>query len=257
MTDGLLSVALDEVEDIFYVCSADGDWLEWNAHLPRVTGYSDGELDSLDVTAIFSTDSDEISGIDRAIEWALESDHQHTVKATLETKGGTLIPYKLSLVAFESAAGDPRIAGIGRDITDELETERRVTEMATTIRELSMPVVEVWDGVILTTIVGALDTRQAEQLTEDLLDEIVETEAEVALIDITGVPALDTATAQHLIDTVTAANLIGSRVIITGISPDIAQTLVQLGITLEDVETQSSLIEGLRVALSWQGVTFD
>ena len=120
-----------------------------------------------------------------------------------------------------------------------------------------MPVVEIWDGVILTTVVGSLDTQKAEMLTEDLLDRIVSTEAAIALIDITEVTALDTATAQHLIDTINAVNLLGADVVITGISPEIAQTLVQLGVRLEGVETQSSLMEGLRVALSWQGVSFE
>ena len=185
----------------------------------------------------FGDDREAVVG---AIDSVLERETRVTVQARLETKGGTEIPYELSFAPLVTDGRLEAVVGVGRDISEYREAERRLEEMAAEIRELSMPVVEIWDGVILTTIVGALDTQQAERLTEDLLDEIVEAEAAVALIDITGVQTLDTATAQHLIDTVNAVNLLGAKVVITGISPDIAQTLVQLGVKLESVETQSS-----------------
>ena len=255
MSGELLSTGIDELEDIFYVFSAEGDFLEWNAQLPEITGYDGDELGSMEPTELFTGDDRE--AVDDAIQTAIEDRTRSAVQAKLETKGGTEIPYELSAAPIERDGELKAIVGIARDISDRLENERRLQELASEIRDLSMPVVEIWDGVILTTVVGSLDTQKAERLTEDLLQQIVEAEAAVALIDITGVSALDTATAQHLIDTINAVNLLGANVVITGISPEIAQTLVQLGVELADIETQSSLMEGLRVALTWQGVDFN
>lgn len=255
MDDDLIATGLDELEDIFYIFNPEGDFVEWNEQLPSVSGYSPEELDSMKPTELFSGDDQD--AIEEAVETVIERGIRTAVQAKIETKGGREIAYELSLSPLESDGELEAIVGIGRDITEQLEQERRLQDMAQEIQELSMPVVEIWDGVILTTVVGSLDTQKAEMLTEDLLDRIVSREAAIALIDITEVTALDTATAQHLIDTINAVNLLGADVVITGISPEIAQTLVQLGVRLEGVETQSSLMEGLRVALSWQGVSFE
>ena len=139
--------------------------------------------------------------------------------------------------------------GYVTDISKRKELERRTAQQAEAILEQSIPIVQIWEGVTLATIVGTLDTSRAQRLTEELLTHLTENKAEVALLDITGVPNVDTATAQHLIDTVNAVSLLGSEVIITGINPNIAQTLVQLGITMDDIETKSSLSEGLEYGL--------
>lgn len=117
------------------------------------------------------------------------------------------------------------------------------------ILEISTPVIQIWEGVVATPIIGTLDSFRAQQFMEHLLEKIVETKSPIALIDITGVPQIDTATAQHLIDTICAVKLLGSKVIITGIRPAIAQTLVHLGIDLQGILTKSSMAAGLKVAL--------
>jgi len=255
MNEALLSRGIDELEDIFYIFSPDGDFLEWNEQLPAVTGYNDEELDEMGPEELFSGEDQD--AVTDAIDTVVERNSRTAVQANIETKGGKEIPYELSVSPLDTSDELEAISGVGRDITDRLENERRLKDMAQEIRELTMQVVEIWDGVILSTVVGSLDTQKAQQLTEDLLEQIVEVEASVAIIDITGVAALDTATAQHIIDTINAVNLLGAEVVITGISPDIAQTLVQLGVRLDEIETQSSLMEGLRTALTWQGVEFE
>lgn len=255
MDDSLISTGIDELEDIFYIFTPEAGFVEWNEPLLELTGYTGDELDEMEPADLFA--GDDRSAVSDSIETVLDDRSRTAVQAEIKTKGGREIPFELSLSPLVSEEDVVGIVGIGRDITQRLEQERRLQDMAREIQEMSMPVVEIWDGVILSTVVGSLDTQKAERLTEDLLDQIVETEAAVALIDITEVAALDTATAQHLIDTVNAVNLLGAEVVITGISPDIAQTLVQLGVRLEDIETQSSLMEGLRVALTWQGVTLE
>ncbi len=128
--------------------------------------------------------------------------------------------------------------------------EEVIVQQANEIIELSTPVVQLWDGVVAAPIIGTMDSQRTQLFMEKLLETIVETKSPVALVDITGAPAIDTATAQHLIDTINAVKLLGSQVVITGVSPSIAQTLVHLGIDLAGIITRPSLAAGLRVALN-------
>ena len=114
--------------------------------------------------------------------------------------------------------------------------------------ELSTPVVKLWDGILAVPLIGTLDSARAQSVTESLLQQIIDTEATIAIIDITGVPAVDTLVAQHLIKTVAAARLMGADCLVSGIRPQIAQTMVALGVDL-DVTTKASLAEALRLAL--------
>jgi rsbT co-antagonist protein RsbR len=124
-----------------------------------------------------------------------------------------------------------------------------LAERAKEILDVSTPVLQVWEGVVVAPFIGTLDTQRAQQFMERLLDKIVQTNSAVALLDVTGVPAIDTRTAQHLIETITSVRLLGAQAILTGVRPAIAQTLAHLGINLADVVTRSSLAAGLRVAL--------
>jgi len=120
--------------------------------------------------------------------------------------------------------------------------------------ELSTPVVQLWDGVLALPLIGTLDSRRTQLVMEALLQRIVETGSEFAIIDITGVPTVDTLTAQHLIKTITATRLMGAECIISGIRPQIAQTIVHLGVDLGDVTTKSSLAGALELALRRRGL---
>lgn len=129
------------------------------------------------------------------------------------------------------------------------QAEETVRRQTLEILELSTPVVQVWDGIVAAPLIGSLDSARTQQFMERLLNRIVETNSPVALVDITGVPTIDTQTAQHLIETISAVRLLGAQVVLTGVRPSIAQTLVHLGIDLSDITTRSSLAGGLRVAL--------
>jgi rsbT co-antagonist protein RsbR len=119
--------------------------------------------------------------------------------------------------------------------------------------ELSTPVVRLWEGVLALPLIGALDSARTQVVMESLLRKIVETNSQVAIIDITGVPTVDTLVAQHLIKTVTAARLMGADCIISGIRPQIAQTIVHLGVNLSDVTTKSSMADAFVIALQRSG----
>ncbi len=120
------------------------------------------------------------------------------------------------------------------------------------ISELSTPVVKLWDGVLALPVIGTLDSQRTQVVMENLLQTIVEEEAEIAIIDITGVPTVDTLTAQHLLKTVSAARLMGADCIISGIRPQIAQTIVHLGVDL-NVVSKATLADAFAVALRRTG----
>jgi rsbT co-antagonist protein RsbR len=121
--------------------------------------------------------------------------------------------------------------------------------------ELSTPVVKLWDGVLALPMIGTLDSQRTQVVMESLLQRIVETGAEIAIIDITGVPTVDTLVAQHLLKTVTAIRLMGADAIISGVRPQIAQTIVHLGLDLQGIVTKANLADALALALKRAGLT--
>jgi rsbT co-antagonist protein RsbR len=132
--------------------------------------------------------------------------------------------------------------------------EEVITEQAEQLLELSTPVVKLWEGVVAVPLVGTLDSARTQIVMEKLLQTLVDTGSEHAIIDITGVPAVDTEVAQHLLKTVVAARLMGAQCTISGIRPQIAQTIVTLGIEFGDIPTKASLADALLHALRASGV---
>jgi rsbT co-antagonist protein RsbR len=142
--------------------------------------------------------------------------------------------------------------------TTEVHQKRReevVTRQQQELLELSTPVVELWDGILALPLIGTLDSARTQIVMESLLERIVETSAKIAIIEITGVPTVDTLVAQHLLKTVAAARLMGADCIISGIRPQIAQTIVHLGVDLSSVVTKATLADAFRVALQRSNLT--
>jgi rsbT co-antagonist protein RsbR len=133
--------------------------------------------------------------------------------------------------------------------TREQVIERQQQELL----ELSTPVVKLWEGVLAVPMIGTLDSSRTQLVMESLLQRIVDTGSELAIIDITGVPTVDTLVAQHLLKTVTAIRLMGADCIISGVRPQIAQTIVHLGIDLQGITTKASLADALALALKRGG----
>jgi len=121
--------------------------------------------------------------------------------------------------------------------------------------ELSTPVIQLWDGILAMPLIGTLDSARTQVVMESLLQQIVATRSPIAILDITGVPTVDTLTAQHLLKTVAATRLMGAECIISGIRPQIAQTIVHLGVSLGDIVTKASLADAFRLALKKLGQT--
>jgi rsbT co-antagonist protein RsbR len=144
--------------------------------------------------------------------------------------------------------------GLGLFILEVFQKSREdiIARQRLEMAELSTPVVKLWDGILAVPLIGTLDSQRTQVVMESLLDHIVRDEAEIAIIDITGVPTVDTLTAQHLLKTVSAARLMGADCIISGIRPQIAQTMVHLGVELS-VISKATLADALSVALRRTG----
>ena len=133
--------------------------------------------------------------------------------------------------------------------------ERIIADQAQAMLELSTPVVRLWQGIIAVPLVGTLDSARTQLVMEKLLDTLVATGADHAVLDITGVATVDTEVAQHLLKTVSAARLLGAECIISGIRPQVAQTIVSLGIEFGDIATKATLADALAHALARTGQT--
>ena len=121
--------------------------------------------------------------------------------------------------------------------------------------ELSTPVVELWHGILALPLIGTLDSARTQVVMQNLLEALVTKSADIAIIDITGVPTVDTLVAQHLLKTVAAARLMGAECIISGIRPQIAQTIIHLGVDLGDIITKANLADAFRIALQKKKLT--
>jgi rsbT co-antagonist protein RsbR len=160
-------------------------------------------------------------------------------------------------LARETWAATEMLDSLGLYTTEVNQKSREevIARQQQEMLELSTPVVKLWEGILALPLIGTLDSSRTQVVMESLLQKIVETGAEVAIIDITGVPTVDTLVAQHLIKTVTAARLMGADCIISGIRPQIAQTIVHLGVDLGGVTTKASLADALSLALKRSGFT--
>jgi len=132
--------------------------------------------------------------------------------------------------------------------------EQIIADQSTAMMELSTPVVRLWDGIVAVPLVGTLDSARTQLVMEKLLETLVASGADHAVLDITGVPTVDTEVAQHLLKTVNAARLLGAECIICGIRPQVAQTIVSLGIEFGDIATKATLADALAHALSRTGL---
>jgi rsbT co-antagonist protein RsbR len=178
-----------------------------------------------------------------------------SLKRPLFRQLATMAAGDAEVLARETWAVTSLLDGLALFTTDVFQRSREdvITRQQQELMELSTPVVKLWDGILAVPLIGTLDSARTQVVMESLLQRIVDTEAGIAIIDITGVPTVDTLVAQHLIKTVAAARLMGAECIISGIRPQIAQTIVHLGVELVGAVTKATLADAILYALRQSG----
>ncbi|MCO5974996.1 STAS domain-containing protein [Actinoallomurus soli] len=157
-----------------------------------------------------------------------------------------------ALIAATDLMGTVRLVGMEISLSDEGAIVARQRQQ---LSEIATPVLKLWDRVVAVPLIGTLDSARTQVVMETLLEAIVDERATVAILDITGVPLVDTVVAQHLMKTALAVRLMGARCVVSGIRPQIAQTIVQLGIDLGDITTRATLADALEWALAQVGTS--
>ena len=175
-------------------------------------------------------------------------------EAYLTSRDGDTIPVSQVITSIKDSDGNVvSFTNISRDISEQKEMEEQLMEQNQLMSEMSTPVIKLWDRIVLMPLIGVIDSDRATQMIEILLQAVVEDEAIVAVVDVTGVPVIDTSIARHLLKTIDAAAMLGAHVIVTGFSPDAAQTLAQLGVDFSAMRTSSTLSDGIEEAFRLVG----
>ena len=238
---GLAQFSIERASEEFLWTDSNGCFVYANEAACRTLGYSREELFSLTVPDI---DPDFPAERWPAHWRQLREQDSLTFESRQRAKDGKIIPVEVSVNHIEFGGAEYNVA-IVRDITERKRAEEELKKQQEIVRELSTPVLPVSKGLLIVPLIGAVDAVRARQLTEQLLRHIRLNRARAVVIDITGVPTMDANVANHLIQTAEASRLLGARVIVTGMSREIAQTLVTLGVNLSKVTTMGDLQSGI------------
>jgi len=249
-SDDSFRVLVDSIKDYAIIMlDPTGHIASWNAGAERFKGYKTAEILGKHFSIFYPPEALQRGLPERELKVAAE-EGRFEDEGWRVRKNGEKFWANVVISALRDADGTLRgFAKVSRDLTERKAAEERIRQQAREIMELSTPVMQVWQGVVAAPLIGTLDSARTQQFMERLLDRIVETNSPVALVDIMGVPIIDTQTAQHLIETISAVRLLGAQVVLTGVRPAIAQTLVHLGIDLSGIITRTSMAAGLQVAL--------
>ena len=249
-TDDSFRLLVDSVKDYAIVMlDPEGHIVSWNPGAERIKGYRQEEILGKHFSCFYPPESVQRGLPEQELKTAAK-EGRFEDEGWRVRKDGKQFWANAIITALRDKDGTLRGYGkVTRDLTERKQAEERIQQQSREIMELSTPVMQVWQGVVVAPLIGSLDSNRTQQFMERLLSRIVETNSPMALVDIMGVPTIDTQTAQHLIETISAVRLLGAQVVLTGVRPAIAQTLVHLGIDLSDITTRSSLAAGLLVAL--------
>jgi PAS domain S-box-containing protein len=240
---------LDSMFDEVIQLDVNGYVVTWNRGAERLKGYTEDEAIGQHVT-VFYSDEDVKSGLaERELRIARETGRYET-DGWRKRKDGSRFWASIVLTAMRDPQGELLgFVKVARDLTDRRAAEELIRRQRDEILELSTPVMQVWDRVLALPIIGTLDSNRASRLTEGLLARIAALEAEIVILDISGVPTIDTEVAQHLLKTVHAARLMGATSILSGVRPETAQAMVHLGIELGGLRSRNTLRDALQLAL--------
>lgn len=232
---------------------AEGTVRSWNPGAARLTQYAADEVLGRPISMFYTQADVESELVGREL-FAAARDGRCETEGWRIRKDGTRFWAAVVLSPIRDQEG--QIEGyvkIARDLTNQREQEQTMQHQRDAILELSTPVIKIWDKILVLPIIGVLDSLRASKLTENLLERISADVAEVVILDVSGLPTIDTGVAQHLLKTVEAARLMGTTSVLSGIRPDTAQTMVHLGIDLGRLHSRRSLRDALQLALRLAG----
>jgi rsbT co-antagonist protein RsbR len=245
----LASLMLDAIADYEVILlGTDGTIKTWNRGAELLKGYTASEVIGRNVSTFYTEEDLEAGLAERELGQALQAG-RYELEGWRTRKGGERFWANVVLSPVRDTDGNHvGFVKVTRDLTERVQRERLLQRQRDDILELSTPVIQVWDRVLVLPIVGTLDSGRAERLTESLLERIAGDEAAVVILDISGVPTIDTAVAQHLFKTIQGARLMGAESIISGVRPETAQAMVHLGLDLGGVRSRSTLRDALQLA---------
>ena len=244
-----VQVMLDSLIDEVIQLDASGRVVTWNRGAEEMKGYTADEVLGQHVS-LFYTDEDVRGGLaEKELRIARETGRYETEGWRKRKDGGR---FWASVVITPMRSTEGEFLGyvkVARDQSERRAQEELIRRQRDEILELSTPVIQVWDRVLALPIIGTLDSNRANRLTEGLLGKIADLEAQIVILDISGVPTIDTQVAQHLLKTVHAARLMGAASILSGVRPETAQAMVHLGIEIGDLRSRNTLRDALQLAL--------
>ena len=241
---------VDSIAD-YEVIRFDPDGLvrSWNSGAQKLTGYPPDEVIGHHMSMFYTEDEARSDTLEREMASAIR-DGRMEAEGWRCRKDGTRFWANVVLSPIRNDQGEVTgFVKVCRDLTERREQEQLVQQQRDEILELSTPVIQVWDKVLILPLIGTLDSGRAARLTESLLERIAADQAEVVILDISGVPGIDSGGAQHLLETVKAARLMGTESILSGVRPDTAQSMVHLGIELGELRSRTSLKDALQLAM--------
>jgi rsbT co-antagonist protein RsbR len=245
---------LDSITDYEVIrLDPDGTIRSWNPGAQRLKQYTRDEVLGHHVS-MFYAEEDVRAGLAERELAAAKQEGRFETEGWRVRKDGSRFWANVVLSPITDDTGTlVGFVKVARDLTERREQERLVQRQRDEILELSTPVIQVWESVLVLPIIGTLDSLRASRLTEGLLERIAENQAEVVILDVSGVPAIDTDVAQHLLKTVEAARLMGAASVLSGVRPETAQAIVHLGIELGSLRSRNNLKDALQLAIRLVG----
>ncbi len=245
---------LDAITDYEVIrLDPDGNVASWSPGAQRLKQYTADEVVGRHVSMFYADEDIRNGQVDRELSLAVRAGRCETEGWRIR-KDGSRFWSSVIISPIRDRTGEVTgFVEVARDLTERREQEQLVQRQRDEILELSTPVIEVWEKVLVLPVIGTLDSLRAARLTEGLLERIAREQAEVVIVDISGVPAIDTDVAQHLLKTVEAARLMGTVSILSGVRPETAQAIVHLGIELGSLRSRNSLRDALQLALHLVG----
>lgn len=258
LNEGDYELMIDSVADTeIIMLDPQGIVRSWNKGAEHLKGYTAAEIVGKPVSLFYMPEDVESGQVTRDLAMAdkkgrLEFEGWRVKKGGRKFWAGVVLQPMRSadggLHGFVEVAWD--LTGKRAQEEERAEREKLLQKQRDEIMELSTPVMQVWDGVLALPIIGTLDSARAARLAESLLQKIADDEAEIVIIDISGVPAIDTQVAHHLLKTVQGAKLMGAESILSGVRPETAQAMVHLGVEIGSLRSRATLRDALQLALS-------